>query len=185
MAIEYATKAELRGFATKLNISEQATLRKGAEDRSPAGATFLSHSSQDADLVVGAIRVLEGHGGTVYVDKKDPTLPPYTNKDTAATLKKRIEQSRKFVLLASKNSKESKWVPWELGLADGYKGTNRVAIFPAVDEQEERAWAKWEYLGLYDRIVWGDLQGQSKKLWMVLDEKKNTATKLSTWIAQA
>lgn len=132
--------------------------------------------------MTGAIRLLEGHGATVYIDKKDATLPPYTNKDTAKGLKSRIDQSGKFVLLASKNSKESRWVPWELGLADGYKGLDKVAILPAVEDQRDTSWTSWEYLGLYDRIVWGDMENQEKKIWMVLDQRKNTAVPLSGWL---
>ncbi len=85
-------------------------------------------------------------------------------------------------MLASENSKESKWVPWELGLADGYKGTNKIALFPAVEETYKTAWTSWEYLGLYDRIVWGKLEGHDNKVWMVLDEAKNTAIELSSWL---
>lgn len=181
---EYATKADLLRFSSSRNLQEQATLRKRAEERAPSGATFLSHSSKDEDLVTGAISLLEGHGATVYIDKKDPLLPPYTNRDTAQGLKNRINQSHKFVLLASKNSKESRWVPWELGLADGYKGMAKVAILPAVDELNDTSWTNWEYLGLYDRIVWGDLKGEAKKLWMVLDERRNTAVKLSQWLGR-
>lgn len=132
--------------------------------------------------MVGAVRLLTGHGAKVYIDKKDPALPPYTSKDTAIGLKNRIQQSRKFVLLASKNSKDSRWVPWELGIADQAKGLGRVAILPTVETQTDVTWSSWEYLGLYDRIVWGDLQGQQKRVWMVLDERKNTATELSTWL---
>jgi len=126
--------------------------------------------------------LLTGHGATVYIDKKDPALPPYTNKATAIGLKTRIQQSNKFVLLASKNSKESRWVPWELGIADQAKGLSRVAILPTVETQTDAKWSSWEYLGLYDRIVWGDLEGEGKRVWMVLDERKNTATKLSLWL---
>lgn len=180
--IEYATRSDLLGFAANLSLNEQASVRKTAEDRSPEGATFLSHSSKDQELVVGAVRLLTGHGATVYIDKKDPALPPYTSKDTAIGLKKRIQQSRKFVLLASKNSKDSRWVPWELGIADQAKGLSKVAILPTVESQSDVTWSNWEYLGLYDRVVWGDLQGREKRVWMVLDERKNTATELSEWL---
>ena len=145
---------------------------------------YLEADSQDGEWLVGAIRVLEGHGATVYVDKKDPTLPPYTNKETAASLKNRIHQSRKFMLLASNNSKDSRWVPWELGIADEHKGLGRVAVFPAVDSKDETAWTSWEYLGLYDRVVWGDLEGETGKVWMVKDGRENTAVTLSTWLAR-
>jgi hypothetical protein len=180
--IEYITKGELRGFASSFTLTEQAELRKSYAARSLAGTTFLSHSSKDDDLVVGATQVLEGHGARVYVDKVDPQMPPYTTEETADLLKTRINQTRKFVLLASDNSKDSRWVPWELGIADGSKGLRNIALFPAVDTQGE-SWTSWEYLGLYRRIVWGDLQGRPKPLWMVLDESRNTATELSQWLS--
>ncbi|WP_315924128.1 toll/interleukin-1 receptor domain-containing protein [Mesorhizobium sp. SP-1A] len=180
--VSYTTKEELRGFVRDISVLQRTRTRKSAEERSPQGATFLSHSSRDDDLVDGAILILENHGATVYLDKIDPELPPYTSKETAAKLKTRINQSRKFVLLATKNSKESKWVPWELGLADGYKGLGKIALFPAVDARYETSWTSWEYMGLYDRIVWGKLKGYEKEVWMVLDEVDNTATELSAWL---
>lgn len=180
---EYITRAELRSFAAEIPITEQARLRKSIQSRAPDGATFLSHSSKDQDLVIGATRVLEGHGGRVYVDEIDPAMPPYTNDQTAALLKRRIAQARRFVLLASPNSKESRWVPWELGIADGEKGLSGIALFPAADSAYDQAWASWEYLGLYRRIVWGRMVGREKPLWMVSDEKRNTATILSDWLA--
>ncbi|NCP18898.1 MAG: TIR domain-containing protein [Erythrobacter sp.] len=149
----------------------------------PVGAsTFLSHSSADGELVVGAIRVLESHGAAVYVDKKDGSLPPYTDKSTAKILKNRISESQKFVLLASEQSKDSRWVPWELGLADGYKGLGNVAIFPAVESKGRDAWTNWEYLGLYDRIIWGDHDSYSGKIWMVIHGDSYTATELGKWL---
>ncbi len=182
--MEYITRAELLQFAEDTNLTEQASKRSNAESRGPSGATFLSHSTKDAELVFGAMKVLEGHGAKVYIDKKDPSLPPYTNKETANTLKDRIKQSNKFVLLASENSKSSSWVPWELGLADQAKGLSQVALFPAVKSRDETAWASAEYLGLYDRIVWGMLESEAKECWLVWDQRKNTATKLSNWLTR-
>ncbi len=179
----YTTKQELRQFAEDILAEERVRLRKSAQERSPSGATFLSHSSKDDDLVVGAVRVLTNHGATVYIDKVDPAMPPYTNKQTAATLKTRIQQARKFVLLASANSKESKWVPWELGVADGYKGLSKIALFPAVDTRDDTDWTSWEYMGLYQRIIWGNINGYRDALWMVLDETENTAVPLKDWLA--
>ena len=98
-------------------------------------------------------------------------------------MKQRIHQTRRFVLLASKNSQDSRWVPWELGIADGDKGLERIALFPASDASHEKDWASWEYLGLYRRIVWGDLQGHPNRLWMVIDEKRNTAVTLRDWLS--
>lgn len=127
--------------------------------------------------------MLENHGAAVYVDEIDPQMPPYTTKETAGILRERIHQTRRFVLLTSDNSKDSRWVPWELGIADGCKGYSRIALFPAADSASDQDWASWEYLGLYRRIAWGSLQGHSEPVWMVLDERTNTAEYLRDWLS--
>jgi TIR domain len=179
--IRFATKAQLRERVGKGTLNERTILAK-AQKQSVLGSTFLSHSSADEDIVAGTIQLLEEHGGSVYVDKKDTTLPPYTSEETAATLKERIRESRRFVLIASKNSQRSTWVPWELGVADGVKTLKNIALFPASDSADDTTWASWEYLGLYHRIVFGDLKGFLEPVWMVLDAKKNTATELRSWL---
>jgi hypothetical protein len=65
--VEYITRAELLQFAEDTNLTEQASKRSNAESRGPSGATFLSHSTKDAELVFGAMKVLEGHGAKVSV----------------------------------------------------------------------------------------------------------------------
>lgn len=119
----------------------------------------------------------------MYIDEIDPEMPPYTTDETAALLKQRINQTKRFVLLTSNNSKDSRWVPWELGIADGAKGLGKIAIFPASDNTYQDSWASWEYLGLYKRIVWGALQGHPDNVWMVLDHKQNTAVTLREWLS--
>ena len=178
----FITNAELRSVASTKTLTEQTRLRAMAASRPLTGSTFLSHSSKDEDLVFGATAILEDNGGKVYTDEKDPTLPPYTNDETAKVLKSRIKQTARFVLLVSKNSKESRWVPWELGIADGHKGLDKIALFPSSDSASEMTWASWEYLGLYRRIAWGRLDGYKDEVWMVWDEKSNTATLLRTWL---
>jgi hypothetical protein len=182
---QFVTRAELRGFAAKKTASERAAIRKTAASQSLDGSTFLSHSSKDEDLVVGATIVLQNHGAKVYVDEIDPEMPPYTSDKTAKLLKSRIRQTKRFVLLASKNSKESRWVPWELGVADGYKGLEQIALFPSSDDADDTTWASWEYLGLYDRIVWGSIKGRGGNEWIVWDHKANTATPLKKWLTGA
>lgn len=75
--IRFVTRAELRGFAANITLTEQASVLRTASARSPAGSTFLSHSSKDQDLVVGATIVLQNHGAVVYIDEIDPEMPPY------------------------------------------------------------------------------------------------------------
>jgi hypothetical protein len=178
--VDYITTASLRSRAGPIN--EQASVVRKAEQRSPTGSTFLSHSTKDADLLPAVILLLERHGARVYVDKKDETLPPYTSRKTAQVLRERIQQSRKFILFTTKNSKGSRWVPWELGIADGYRRPSNVAILPGVDTAAETAWTEQEYLGVYDRIVHGTIEGRAEPCYMVLNQEKNTATELGSWL---
>ncbi|TQI77236.1 TIR domain-containing protein [Bosea sp. AK1] len=180
---EFITREFLRNLANERSYTEQASIRKSASERPLEGSTFLSHSSKDDELVVGATIILENHGAKVYTDKVDPEMPPYTSAKTAAILKGRIRQTKRFVLLNSPNSKESKWVPWELGIADGYKGDARIALFPSADRPYDMTWAEWEYLGLYSRIVWGNFKGKEKSEWMVWNHRENTADALASWLA--
>lgn len=182
MAVRYTTSDDLRRFGAELDDTRRRVIVETAKARSPRFATFLSHSSKDADLLPGVVLILENHGATVYLDKKDDSLPPYTSRETASALRSRVSDSSKFVLLASENSKDSRWVPWELGLADGYKRPDNVAVFPSVDKWYDFTWTEHEYLGVYDRIVWGDHVDYKDKIWMVLNQEHNTATELRRWL---
>jgi hypothetical protein len=73
-------------------------------------------------------------------------------------------------------------MPWELGLADGYRQTPNVTIFPGVDSAGDRTWSEREYLGIYDRIVFGEHQNYPRPIFMVWNQEKNTGTELSAWL---
>jgi hypothetical protein len=143
---------------------------------------FLSHSSRDNEFLPFIINVLKNHGGNPYVDIGDNKLPNPPSVDTAKILKSNIEKAKRFVLFLTTNSKDSNWVPWELGLSDGAKENNDIAIFPSAEEAYNTSWTNQEYLGLYRKIVWGKIKGYDKEVWMVWDKTNNTATKLSEWI---
>ncbi|MFP6831785.1 MAG: toll/interleukin-1 receptor domain-containing protein [Pseudomonas sp.] len=144
--------------------------------------TFISHSSKDEELVEGAIEVIASHGGVPYIDEVDPAMPSHTSEETAELLKKRIVECKRFVLLTSPNSKDSRWVPWELGVADGKKGIHKIAIFGASDSAGVDSWSSWEYMGLYPRIIWGKLEGHANELWMVYSQRTNSAVSLQSWL---
>jgi hypothetical protein len=180
--VEYTTYDDLRSFGRTV---ESAELMKSVQVRNSVGHnTFLSHSTKDQELLPGVVAILEAHGADVYIDKKDETLPPYTTRKTATILRKNIKAARKFVLFATPNSKDSRWVPWELGLSDGYKTDANIAIFPAAEYSYQHSWSEQEYLGIYDRIVWGKLAGYSNELWMVYDHEENTAVTLRNWLSR-
>ncbi len=143
---------------------------------------FLSHSSDDEQYLPYVINFLETYGGSVYIDKKDNSLPTITNHDTAIKLKQRIQTINKFVLFATENSKNSKWIPWELGLADGIKDYSKIAIFPSVENSNEEKWADREYLGIYQKIARGSIQNGRGEDWIVLNTHENTVIYLDNWL---
>ncbi len=174
----FGTYEELRRFG-----AEAGAERLLKEAASKEGKTvFLPHSSADSDLLPGVIKILEGHGGKVYVDKRDPALEEMDVCDIAARLREAVRMCRKFVLLVTLRSKASKWIPWELGLGDGANRDPNVALFPSAETATEQEWSEQEYLGLYQRIIWGNFSGEEKRQWLVLDHRKKTARKLADWL---
>jgi len=181
--VEYVSRAELSSLGLESLTENLAKVAK-AEARSSVNATFLSHSSRDDDVMPAVVRILEGHGASVYLDKKDGDLLSKSPKDIAETLRNRIVNCKKFVVFASVSIRDSKWVPWELGLADGYKKPKNVCLFPAPESASEYRWTEQEYLGIYDRIVWGTFKQKDRPEWMVWNHKENTATALREWLTR-
>lgn len=119
---------------------------------------FLSHSSNDADVIAGVKELLETKGLTVYVDWADRSLDRNNvTPETAAVLKGRMRVSESLIFATSENSAHSKWMPWELGFFDGLK-SNRIAILPVLSSRNQ-SFQGQEYLGLYPLIQNFDLTG--------------------------
>jgi hypothetical protein len=183
MAVDFATFSDFRRFTNELTINEQATIKRASASRTASVRknTFLSHSSKDAEFLPGVIKLLQDHGATVYCDLDDERMPENPDRETANIIKQQIKSSTRLVIFVTLNSKDSKWVPWELGIGDTVLNPENVALLPTVATSGEQAWARQEYLGLYRHIVYGDLKGEPNKVWMVYDFIKHNATKLSEW----
>ena len=181
---EFVTYADLRRFNSDLTINKSAILEQAATSKTASHKskdTFLSHSSKDAEFLPAVINLLESHGASVYCDLDDNRMPEDPNPSTAKIIKDQIKGSQRLVLFVTQNSKDSKWVPWELGIGDAALGQMDVALFPAAASTYEQTWAKQEYLGIYRHIVWGKHSGYADPLWMVFDYHTNTADTLSDW----
>jgi hypothetical protein len=81
-------------------------------------------------------------------------MPAITSAETADKIKRKIKDLDKFVVLLTENSKNSKWVPWELGYADGVKNYGDIAIFPVLRSRFGN-FDGVEYMGLYPQIKEG------------------------------
>lgn len=130
---------------------------------------FLSHSKMDEKYVLGAKRILEEKGLSVYVDWLEDTQldRSMVNKETADYIRKRMKQCKLLFYLHTPNSRVSKWCPWELGYFDGYtESAERTMVFPLVNSGE--SFKGQEYLGLYpfvdiDHI--GKISLEKKDVW--------------------
>lgn len=147
--MSFITYGEL---TSKVSVLLQESILKSAASTTNK-RVFLSHSTKDHDYVPGVIKLFEEHGAATYTDDGDKRLPSTPSQTTATILKQTIKQLPRFVVLVSPNSKSSRWIPWELGLADAFKGIPPVAVMPIAPTASEEDWAKTEYMGLYPRIV--------------------------------
>jgi hypothetical protein len=177
---EFATYAELRAFGNRQDariLFEKATGLSGKN-------VFLSHTTADDDLVAGVILILEANGASVYVDHQDPSVAGVDCSAIAEHLREVMRKCKRLVMLASPKSKDSKWIPWELGLGDGLERQSHVALFPSAESSSEMTWSEREYLGLYQRIVWGRLTGRSEDCWFVWDRVENIGEPLRDWLSR-
>lgn len=112
---------------------------------------FLCHSHKDRSLVIGLQNLLLKHGWRLYIDWLDKALPETPDETTASTIKLRIRQLDWFLFLATPNSTDSRWCPWEIGYADAVKNHNNILIVPTEDDSGQ--WYGNEYLQLYRQIT--------------------------------
>lgn len=175
--MSYITRRELSGYSSilKAYTLSEAQQNLKLEKASAEVVVFLSHSHHDRDLIENARLLIASQGVKVYVDYKDSSMPPITSPETARLLKEKIKSCKKFLMLASNNALESKWVPWELGFADSAILINNVAVFPVADN--DGTWRGSEYVGLYQKIEQGD-GGE----WGVFPPNSTQGKKLSYWL---
>jgi ribulose bisphosphate carboxylase small subunit len=113
-------------------------------------SVFLSHSHQDKRIVKGLINYLAEQGIKVYVDWNDTSMPRVTSRETAEKIKCEIKENNLFWILATVNAMNSKWVPWEIGVADQSKKSDAISIIPVSDPAGKFHGS--EYLQLYRSI---------------------------------
>jgi TIR domain len=144
-----ATFDDLR-YTARYDSADRARLAKSVGGKN----LFLSHSQSDIGTAAQAVDILEQHGARVYMDVRDSGIASSTSDvDIAKRLRNAIQTTRRLVVLVSENTRTSRWIPWEIGVADGIGGADRVALFPIrKDVNTSDLWAHQEYFELYARI---------------------------------
>jgi len=77
----------------------------------------------------------------------------HPNRETAKRIQARILECGYFLFLATANSMQSRWCPWEIGYADGKKDLDDIFLIRTMDSQGTYG---NEYLELYRRIDYSD-----------------------------
>ena len=148
----FFTEFELRTAARQLTESRNLTRYANTAEKT----VFLSHSHEDRELAEGLKKTLGQMGINLYIDWLDNKMPPQTNRETAEALKNKITEMNFFMILATKTALTSRWVPWEIGIADGRKPHQQILLVPVADPSGEFHGS--EYLRLYNYIE-PDFQG--------------------------
>lgn len=111
---------------------------------------FLSHTHEDRNLAKGLKHNLAKLGIKLYIDWEDSSLPKIANSETATIIRERIKYLDLFLLLATENAINSRWCPWELGIADSSKNYNDIFIIPVTGD--DRKYKGSEYIAVYQRL---------------------------------
>lgn len=174
----FITRSQIQAYERGISIANESVAsvqgKSASINASSAQATiFLSHSSKDRELVKPAIAFLRSHGISVYVDWMDEGMLDVVSGATAKRIKEKIREQRKFMVLVTENSKDSRWVPWELGFADSVKGMDYIAILPV---SENGSFVQNEYLKIYPKIT------MVNGIWWVWIDDPTSLTQLTEWL---
>ena len=117
---------------------------------------FLSHKHSDLKELKDIIGFLRHfYDVDIYIDSMDDNMPKKTSGETAKRIKKIIEKSDMFILLATDDAIESKWCNWELGFGDAKKYRDRIALFPIKEKGAFDCQYKGnEYMQIYPFITY-------------------------------
>lgn len=176
----FITRAQIERYQRGFSVANEyvATAQKSAVALNSASADttiFLSHSHRDRELIEPAIAFLRSHGVRIYVDWMDEGMPDVVSGETAKKIKGKIREQRKFLVMVTENSKDSRWVPWELGFADPVKGMDHIATFPIADKSD---FTQNEYMKIYPKIYF------VTDTWYIWQDDPIKITKLTDWLKQ-
>ena len=149
----YFTESQLEAFSNSPDLTKKAAIYNFSAAPGAKVTIFLSHSHKDRKVADGLIKHLASFGISIFVDWNDTNMPRITNRETANIIKEKIAEMNLFMVLATSNALASRWVPWEIGVADKSKGERKILIIPVADASGRFQGS--EYLQLYSRVEEG------------------------------
>ena len=172
--MSYLTEAGLIRLASSVVAFEYKSNIK-SDTRFASISIFLSHSHKDRLLVQGLINHFAHFGISIYVDWQDSNMPRVTSRETAKNIKEKIDELDYFFILATQNAMVSRWVPWEIGIADSKKQIDKIVLIP-VRDQGGYFYGN-EYLQLYQTI-----ELSTNNILAVFPPAEMRGTSLSSWL---
>jgi hypothetical protein len=142
--------SEVQSFVRDVRKSQAGLIKEARQRGKPH--VFLSHSHLDRANLSGAIALLDICEAPAYLDYEDEHLPLSTSAATADGLRRAIDSCKRMIVAASGQLRLSRWVPWEIGYADGSKGLATVALLP-IEREGSVVGIEQEYLDSYPRFA--------------------------------
>jgi hypothetical protein len=167
-----------------IRANNQAVLLERKLPTSEQYHIFLSHNFLDTNIILGVLTELNNLGYRVYVDWiNDPLLDRRNvTKETAKTLRIRMNQSRCLLYATSRNASQSRWMPWELGYMDGKK--DRAAIIPLFESESTSSYyyKGQEYLDVYPYCIKTNYKYFPDKEGLWIHEDEETSVPFDDWL---
>ncbi|WP_429948449.1 toll/interleukin-1 receptor domain-containing protein [Enterococcus sp. AZ101] len=170
-------KRNITNFSQKKILSENLAIKSVNKNYD----VFISHSFLDKDLVLTLVRLFNEAGYSVYVDWIEDIELDRSNvtKKTATLVRSRISQSKSLAYIATTNISNSKWCPWELGIADGMLN-EKASILPILDNGSN--FNGQEYLGIYPHIDYQKGTNGKQEFWINDPDDSTQYVSLRAWI---
>lgn len=110
---------------------------------------FISHQHADSTLAAQlAARLRVVHQIESYVDVIDPTIA--RGEDLANHIRSRMSGCTQLLAVISYSTRESQWVPWEIGVAT--EKDFPLATFSSTHSKPPEFLQKWPYLRTQDEL---------------------------------
>lgn len=134
----------------KLNESERQSFSSSVSKP----CVFISHKKEDADFARHLSDYVMERGINVYFDENDPILAKeHKSPDKVVNaIKKGLEKSTHMIIVLSKITLESNWVPWEVGFASAKDKEYRLLRLNDVFENIPEFYKVAKILNDYDDL---------------------------------
>jgi hypothetical protein len=169
--------SDLRGYVESIQKSTTELIKEASSRARPH--VFLSHSHLDRAALGGVLALLDRYRAPAYLDYRDATLPSQTSSATADGLRAALDSCARVIVAASGQLRTSRWVPWEIGYADGSKGIANVALMP-IDLIGYSVGIEQEYLDSYPKIVISEFRHRTKIT--VFDPRDQRGWNIEDWL---